>query len=289
MVFNKVKSAIGLDECRHFYSGAAPMKKSTLNFFKSINIPIFNNYGMSETCGPQFMNKPQRTNPHTDFKSVGVYMIGTEGKILNPDKDGQGEICFRGRNRFMGYYKNEEATIETIDEEGFIHSGDQGYINSKSHLFITGRFKELLKTAGGELIAPVPIEDKLHNLTNLFSIEVIIGDDRKYLSALLILKTDPNGDLSPEVLNVFKHLNPEVKNVISAMNDPKIKAYIQGIINKVNETAVSRAQLIRRWTILPHEFSVDGGEVTPTLKLKRKFIAQKYAKEIENMYMEGKM
>jgi len=285
LVFRKVKSGMGLGESETFSFGAAPMKKSTLSFFKSLSIPLYNSYGMSESTGPQFMNLAER---NVDLKSVGSAIKGTDYKIFNPDKDGQGEICFRGRNRFMGYYKNEEATIESIDEEGFIHSGDQGYINEKGFLFITGRFKEILKTAGGEMVAPVPIEESIHAASDIFNIPVVIGDDRKYLSALFTLKAEPNGDLTKEVLNTFKEVNPDVKTVIQAMNDPKIKSYIQALVDKINEKAVSRAQLIRRWTIIPHEFTVDGGEITPTLKLKRKFITQKYAKEIEMMYMEGK-
>lgn len=285
LVFRKVKAQMGLGEAKTFSFGAAPLKKSTLNFFKSLGIPLFNTYGMSESTGPQFMNL---ADFGVDLKSAGVSVKGTDFKIFNPDKDGQGEICFRGRNRFMGYYKNEEATLESIDEEGFIHSGDQGYINNKGFLFITGRFKEILKTAGGEMVAPVPIEESIHAASDIFNIPVVIGDDRKYPSALLTLKTEPNGDLTTDVQRVFKDINPEVKTVIQAMNDPKIKSYIQAMIDKINDKAVSRAQLIRRWTILPHEFSVDGGEITPTLKLKRKFITQKYAKEIEMMYMEGK-
>jgi len=285
LVFRKIKSAIGLGEVKYFTFGAAPLKKGTLNFFKGLAIPLFNTYGMSESTGPQFMNLGEL---NVDLKSAGNNIKGTESKIFNQDKDGVGEICFRGRNRFMGYYKNEEATLETIDEEGYIHSGDQGYINQKGHLFITGRFKEILKTAGGEMVAPVPIEESLHAASPIFNFTVVIGDDRKYLAALLTLKTEANGVLSPEVLNVFKEVNPEVKTIIEAMKDPKIKAYLQSIIDKINLKSVSRAQLIRRWTLLPIEFSVDGGEITPTLKLKRKFIAQKYAKEIESMYMEGK-
>ena len=285
LVFNKVKAAMGLSESKYFQFGAAPMKKSTLNFFKSLSIPVFNVYGMSESTGPQFMNMGETG---VDLKSAGVNVTGTEFKIFNQDKDGQGEICFRGRNRFMGYYKNEEATLETIDQEGYIHSGDQGYINNKEVLIITGRFKEILKTAGGEMVAPVPIEENIHAESSIFSLPVVIGDDRKYLSVLLTLKTEPNGDLLPEVLKVFKEVNPEVKTAIQAMNDPQIKSYIQSIIDRVNLKAPSRAQLIKRWTILPHEFTVDGGEITPTLKLKRKFISQKYAKEIDMMYLEGK-
>ena len=285
LVFRKIKTALGLNEAKYFTFGAAPMKKGTLNFFKSLGIPLLNSYGMSESAGPQQMIYEELG---VDLKSCGKSIHGTETKIFNPDKDGVGEICFRGRNRFMGYYKNQEATMESIDSEGYIHSGDQGYLSTKGNLYITGRFKEILKTAGGEMVAPVPIEESLHSASAIFNITVVIGDERKYLAALITLKTLPNGDLSPEVLNEFKSINPSLKTIVETMTDTKVKEYIQAIVDKVNSKAVSRAQLIRKWALIPIEFSVDGGEITPTLKLKRKFIAQKYAKEIDAMYNDPK-
>jgi len=285
LVFNKIKTAIGLDEVKVFVFGAAPLKKSTLKFFKSLSMPIFNTYGMSESSGPQFTNLSDK---FVDLNSAGSFLKGTDIKINNPDKDGVGEICFRGRNRFMGYYKNEEATLESIDGDGFLHSGDQGFMNNKGNLFITGRFKEILKTAGGEMVAPVPIEEIVKDTSSIFATVVLIGDERKYLAILLTLNTDSTGLLNNDVLSVLKDVNPEVKTIIEAMADPKVKTYIQSLIDIVNKKATSRAQLIRRWTILPHDFSVESGELTPSLKIKRKFVAQKYAKEIETMYTQGK-
>ncbi len=188
----------------------------------------------------------------------------------------------------MGYYKNETATREAIDNEGYIHSGDQGFINKNGNLVITGRLKEILVTAGGENVAPLPIEDALKEVCRILSTIVVVGDDRKYLSVLLTLKTDPNGNLTQDVLDFIKEINSEATTIIEAMNCDKIKFYIQKSIDEVNKKAVSRAQLVRKWVILPNEFSIDGGELTPTMKLKRKFIAQKYAKAIEQMYLDPK-
>jgi long-chain-fatty-acid--CoA ligase ACSBG len=281
LFFSKVKAALGFENTQVFSFGAAPLKKSTLEFFKSLYIPLFNNYGLSETTGPHFLNFGEK---HVDLLSAGVTLPGADSRIINQDKDGVGEICCRGRNRFMGYYKDEKSTSEAIDSEGFLHTGDQGYFNSKGNLIITGRIKELIVTAGGENVAPLPIEEALKDACKCVSNVIVIGDDRKYLSALITLKTEPNGNLSPECLETFGDISIDCKTSIDDMNDSKIKSYIQGIIDNINRKAVSKAQVVKKWMILPHDFSVDGGEFTPTMKLKRKYVAQKYAKEIEKMY-----
>jgi long-chain-fatty-acid--CoA ligase ACSBG len=284
-MFKKVKKALGLQHSKMFAFGAAPLKKQTLEFFKSVGIVVHNFYGMSETTGPQFCNL--MGNP-VDLNSAGPAIPGTDARIFNPDKDGVGEICFRGRNRFMGYYKNETATLEAIDSDGFLHSGDQGYINKNGNLMITGRLKELIVTAGGENVAPLPIEEMLKEHCKIISNILVLGDDKKYLSALITLKTDPNGNLTQEVLDFIKEIGSDATNIVEAINCDKIKFVIQKNIDEVNKKAVSRAQLVRKWAILPHEFSIEGGEMTPTLKIKRKFVSQKYSKVIEKMYSDPK-
>lgn len=285
LVYQKLRNAMGLSEAKVFIFGAAPLKRQTLEFFKSLGIVLYNAYGMSESTGAEFFNA--KGNP-IDLTTAGPCLIGTDAIILNPDKDGVGEICFRGRNRFMGYYKNEQATLETIDENGFLHSGDQGYINKDGNLIITGRLKEIIVTAGGENVAPVPIEEALKETCKIISNIVVLGDDKKYLAALITLKTDEKGNLTKEILDYIKEINSEATSIVEAIHDDNIKFYIQKCIDDVNKRAVSRAQLIRKWTILPNEFSVESGEFTPTLKLKRKFISQKYAKIIDKMYSDPK-
>ena len=258
------------------------MKKRTLDFFKSLSIVIYNNYGLSESTGPQF------SNFYKDIYTVGEALPGTEGRIVGKDLDNVGEICFRGRNRFMGYWKNEDATLETIDNKGFLHSGDQGYLNKDRQLIISGRIKELIVTAGGENVAPVPIEDAFKERCKICSNIIVIGDLRKYLSAFITLKTDTQGNFLPEIHSDLKEIGSESTNIIEAINDPKIKAYIEACLSEVNKKAVSRAQVIKKYKILPTDFSVETGEFTPTLKLKRKFVAQKYARQIETMYLDPK-
>ena len=285
LVYQKLRKLMGLQNASILAFGAAPLKKQTLEFFKSLGIILHNNYGMSETTGPQFVNV--KGNP-IDLLTAGPALVGTDSIIFDPDKDGVGEICFRGRNRFMGYYKNEQATLEAIDSDGWLHSGDQGYMDKNGNLVITGRLKELIVTAGGENVAPLPIEEMLKETCKIISNIVVLGDDKKYLAALITLKTDDKGNLNNQVLEYIKEINSEATNIVEAINDDNIKFYIQKCIDEVNKKAVSRAQLVRKWTILPNEFSIDSGELTPTMKLKRKVVSQKYAKVIDKMYSDPK-
>jgi long-chain-fatty-acid--CoA ligase ACSBG len=285
ILFSKIKKKLGLSESKLFAFGAAPLKRQTQDFFKSIGILVHNFYGMSESTGPQFTNL--RGNP-IELNSAGLVVPGTESKISNPDKDGVGEICFRGRNRFMGYYKNEQATLETIDSEGYLHSGDLGRINENGNLVITGRIKELIVTAGGENVAPLPIEELLKEACKIISNVVVLGDDKKYLAALITLKTDQDGTLVKEVIDTLKQIGSDTSNIVEAINCDKVKLFIQKAFDDVNKKAVSRAQIVRKWTILPKEFSFEGGELTPTMKIKRKVIYQKYSKIIDKMYSDPK-
>jgi len=284
LLFQKIRKELGFTETRAFSFGAAPMKASTIDFFKSLNIPLINNYGMSETTAPQFVNMGENIDIYTCGRSLG----GTEGIIYNPDSNEEGEIIFRGRNRFMGYSKNEKATLETIDENGFCHSGDQGIIDKLGRLKITGRIKELIVTAGGENVAPYPIEIAIKDKCKIISNAVIIGDGKKYLTVILTLKCEPNGQLLGEALAYLVEISKNVKTVDDCLKDKKVMDYIQRSIDAVNKNSVSRAQEVRKWTLIMNDFSVDGGEFTPTMKLKRKTVNQKYSKEIDAMYADPK-
>lgn len=183
------------------------MKQSTIDYFCSLDIPLFNIYGMSETTGGT--TKHSMDNARMD--TCGYATPGTQMKIDNPDKDGEGEICMRGRNTMMGYLKNEKATIETIDSQGFVRSGDKGRIEKDGHLKITGRIKELIITAGGENVAPVPIEDNFKQLFPPCSNIMVVGEAQRFLACLITFKVDvdlvtfmPSKNLTLEAQNYFK-------------------------------------------------------------------------------------
>ncbi|XP_028411292.1 long-chain-fatty-acid--CoA ligase ACSBG2-like [Dendronephthya gigantea] len=289
LVFKKVRAALGLDRCRHLATGAAPITMETLRYYQSLNIPLYELYGMSECSGPMTVGKARRNLTG----ACGAAVDGLQMKIHEPDQDGNGEICMLGRHVFMGYLNNEEKTKETMDSDGYLHSGDIGKIDKNGFLFITGRIKEIIITAGGENIAPVPIEDQLKVEVPIISNAMLIGDKRKFLSCLLTIKSEMNletgeplNDLTELARDYCKQHGVEIKTVSEFLekNDEKIMKSIQDGIDRYNEKATSRAQKIQKWCILEHDFSVPGGELGPTMKMRRPIIAKMYASKIDAFY-----
>ncbi|XP_038560405.1 long-chain-fatty-acid--CoA ligase ACSBG2-like isoform X2 [Micropterus salmoides] len=288
LVFKKVRAALGLDRCKYCFTGAAPITKETLEFFMSLNIPVLELYGMSESSGPHSVSH----NNEYRITSCGKVMPGCMTKLENPDKDGSGEICFWGRHVFMGYLNSPEKTAEALDEDGWLHSGDLGRHDQHGFLYITGRIKELIITAGGENIPPVPIEDALKAEVPIISNTMLIGDKLKFLSMLLTLKCviDDNGEptdkLSPEVLDFCQQHGVTATKVseIIAIKEPAIYKAIQEGLERVNARATSNAQKIQKWVILERDFSISGGELGPTMKLRRPIVVKMYQEKINEMY-----
>uniref|UniRef100_A0A8C3AHN8 Long-chain-fatty-acid--CoA ligase ACSBG2 n=1 Tax=Cyclopterus lumpus TaxID=8103 RepID=A0A8C3AHN8_CYCLU len=291
LVFKKVRKALGLDRCNKCYTGAAPITKDTLEFFLSLDIPLYELYGMSESTGPHTISIPEAFK----LTSCGKEIPGCKTKLHNPDEGGNGEICFWGRHVFMGYINMPEKTEEALDAEGWLHSGDLGKHDQNGFLFITGRIKELIITAGGENIPPVPIEDAVKEAVPLISNAMLIGDKRKFLSMLLTIKCqlntesgDPEDELTPEAIELCRKLGSNATRVseIAGGQDRVIHAAVQEGINRVNKEASSNAQRIQKWIILDRDFSLTGGELGPTMKLKRPVVAKMYKEQIENFYKE---
>ncbi|XP_039891054.1 long-chain-fatty-acid--CoA ligase ACSBG2 [Simochromis diagramma] len=291
LVFKKVRKALGLDRCTKCYTGAAPITKDTLEFFLSLNIPLCELYGMSESSGPHTISR------HDAFKltSCGIELPGCKTKLHNKDEEGNGEICFWGRHVFMGYLNMPDKTEEALDAEGWLHSGDLGKQDENGFLFITGRIKELIITAGGENIPPVPIEDAVKEAVPLISNAMLIGDKRKFLSMLLTIKCqvnpdtgDPQDELTPEAVELCRQLGSKATRVseISGGRDPAVNAAIQEGIKRVNEKSTSNAQRIQKWVVLDRDFSVGGGELGPTMKLKRPVVMKMYKEQIDNCYKD---
>ena len=287
-LLSKAKAALGLDKCRVFLSGAAPITMDTLNYFGSLTINIVEVYGMSENTGPQTCGKPEYFKTGT----CGTKLPGVELKIDHDpkrDKPGEGEVCFRGRHVMMGYMHDPAKTAESIDEDGWLHSGDVGRVDPDTNLLsITGRIKELIITAGGENIAPVPIEDKIKSLLPGISNVMMVGDKKKYNTCLITLRQVPDlateGGFTDELFGNSLEVSPASKTVTAAKADPTWTAYIQKGIDEYNKVAVSNAQKIQKFTILDADFSVPGGELTATQKLKRAVVDKKYAAAIAAMY-----
>ncbi|XP_074059870.1 long-chain-fatty-acid--CoA ligase ACSBG2-like isoform X2 [Macrotis lagotis] len=289
LMYSKVRDALGFDRCSQFFSGAAPITKDTLEFFLSLDIPVCELYGMSESTGPH-------TITHRDcfrLMSCGKVIPGCKNLIYQKDGDGVGEVCFWGRHVFMGYLDMEDKTREAIDESGWLHSGDLGKLDEDGFLYITGRIKELIITAGGENVPPVPIEDLVKEKIPIISFAMLVGDKAKFLSMLLTLKCQVNLDtgepedaLSPEAMDFCRNLGSNSKRVSDIVNgkDPLIYEAIQKGIDAVNREATSNAQKIQKWMILGKDFSIIGGELGPTTKLKRPVVAKMYQEEIESFY-----
>jgi long-chain acyl-CoA synthetase len=263
LVLRKLKAALGFDRARALVSGAAPIAPDVLAFFSSLDLPIREIYGQSEDTGPTSYNLPGRTR----IGSVGPPLPGLEVKLGE-----DGEILVRGPNVFMGYYKEPEATAETL-RDGWMCSGDLGAFDADGYLTITGRKKEIIITAGGKNIAPKNIEAALKQ-SPVVGEAVVIGDRRKFLSALVTLDEDAAHKLAP---------NLEAGALAAA---PQIRSAIQQQVDDVNQT-LARVEQIKKFTILARPFGIATGELTPTLKIKRKVVAQMYGREIEAMYADG--
>jgi long-chain-fatty-acid--CoA ligase ACSBG len=288
LVLSKVRVALGFDECTSFFTGAAPTSKETFMFFGALGISISELYGMSECTGPQTISRPN----YRRLGSCGASIPSTELKIDHVDgrdKPGEGEICYRGRHIMMGYMKDAHKTQEAIDSEGFLHSGDVGRVDQNGLLYITGRIKELLITAGGENIAPVPIEESVKKELPAIANCMLVGDRRKFNSLLVTLKTEPDldsGAFTDKLIGDAANVSP-AKSVQQAMKDPAWRKYVQAGVDRANKQATSRACYIQKFVILPTDFSVPGGELTPTLKVKRAVVCEKYKDVIEAMYSDG--
>lgn len=267
LVFNKVANLLGLDQARICITTAAPISKDTLEFFLSLNIPVCEVFGMSEATGPITLSVPFK------YKTckAGWPIHGTEIKIAE-----DGEVCFRGGNVFMGYWKNPTATAETLDEHGWLHTGDIGVLDEHGFLQITDRKKELIITAGGENVPPAVLEGQLRGIP-LVSQAVVIGDRRKFVAALIALNTDR---LEREAAAIGATCG---KDPVLAAKDQVFLAHLKKQIDEVNKQ-LSNAQAIKNFAILPQELSIEGDELTPTMKLKRRVINKKYAELIESLY-----
>jgi long-subunit acyl-CoA synthetase (AMP-forming) len=266
LVFSKVRARLGLDAARMLCVSSAPIAKETLDFFGSLGMPIMEAYGMSECTGPTTMSVPERYQ----LGRAGYAIPGTELKLAE-----DGEVLMRGPHVFLGYYKNEAATRETLDGDGWLHSGDVGEIDRDGYLHITDRKKELIITAGGKNIAPQHLEGQLKQIAAV-SQAVAIGDRRPYVVALLTL--DP-ARLAAEA----ERAGSSARTPEAAASDPLFRAYLEKQVEAVNQ-GLARYETIKKIAILPRELSVDAGELTPTLKLKRRAIHERHKDAIEALY-----
>jgi long-chain acyl-CoA synthetase len=264
LVLSKIRQALGLAQAQALASGAAPLPAHVSRWFRSLGLEILEDYGQTESTGVICMTEPGVESAGT----VGKPVEGTQFKIA-PD----GEILTRGRHVFLGYLKNESATQEALSD-GWLHTGDLGEINSRGQVQIRGRKKEILKTSGGKMIAPVPIEDDLKSRVSTISQVCMVGDNRKYLSALITLTEDRLKELRHRKLGALDQ---------PTISDSDVLSEIKKGVDALNRT-LSGYEQIKKFSVLSREFSIAEGEMTPTLKMKRAVIEKKFADLIEGMY-----
>ena len=264
LIFSKLKPAIGMGNARVCVSGAAPIAREVLEFFACLDLVVLEVYGQSEDTGPTSFNTPTQYR----FGSVGPAIPGVEVKIADDD-----EIMVRGPNVFMGYYKDPEVTSETLSGE-WLHSGDLGAFDDEGFLNITGRKKDIIITAGGKNITPKNLEGSMKN-HELIDEAVVIGDRRKYLSALVTI----DAEAGP----AWAAANGEDASALH--RSAKLRASIQAHIDEMN-AHYARVEQIKKFTILHRNFSIEDGELTPTLKVKRAKVNDHFAEDIEAMYAE---
>src|SRR5213594_3294343 len=266
LVFSKLHAALG-GRLQWAVSGGAPLSRDIAEFFHSAGILILEGYGLTETCPVLTFNRPGRFK----FGSVGQALPGVELKIA-PD----GEILARGANvATRGYYKQPEASREVFEPEGWFHTGDIGRIDDDGFLFITDRKKDLIVTAGGMNIAPQNIENLL-KADPFVSQAMVYGDRRPYPVALITLNPDELKKFAQEQGIIASDPAVLVKH-------PKVVERVERTVEEKNSKLQSYAK-IKKFRVLPDDFTQDGGELTPTLKVKRKVVIQKYSRELEDLY-----
>jgi len=267
LALSNVRKMIGIDRARLCVTGAAPISPDLVKWYLALGVPMLEVWGMSESCGASTYMPAGRIKPG----SIGVACPWNEVKI----DPATGEILVRGRNVFMGYLNQPEKTAETIDAEGWLHTGDVGSVDADGYFKITDRMKDIIITAGGKNITPSEWENEL-KFSPYVTDAVVIGDKRAFLTALVMIDQE----------NVEKYAQDHdvpFSNYTSLTRAPEVRALIQGEIDKVN-AKFARVEQIKKFHLLETQLTAEDEELTPTMKLKRKLVQQKYAPQIEAMY-----
>ena len=268
LVFSKIRKGLGLDELAVAISAAAPISAELLMFFRGIGLPIYELFGMTESTGPGVTNTPGADK----IGSVGRAMPGVE--VMTAEDD---EIFMRGGLVTQGYYKDPEATAETFDQDGWLHTGDLGRIDDEGFLTIIGRKKEIIINAAGKNIAPAKLEN-LINQHGLIAQACVIGEARKYITVVVALDID--------VAPAWAESNGVTFDSLEQLSvEPELVAEVERIVEGANEQ-VARVEQAKKFYISGHDWSPESGELTPSLKLKRRVVHENYSADIEAMYAE---
>jgi long-chain acyl-CoA synthetase len=266
LVYGKLRAAVG-GKVTYAVSGGAPLGERLGHFFRGAGITVLEGYGMTETSAAATVNKPSRNK----IGSVGQPVPGVTARIAD-----DGEIVLKGSIVFGSYWNNPAATAETLDADGWLHTGDLGSLDEEGFLRVTGRKKELIVTAGGKNVAPAVLEDRLRAHA-LISQCMVVGDGKPFIACLITL--------DPEALEHWKkqHGKPAGATAADLADDPDLLADLQAAVDDANK-AVSRAESIRKIRVLPIDFTTENDYITPSLKVKRSLVAKDFAADIEALY-----
>ena len=267
LVLDNVRKMIGIHRARFLVTGAAPISPDLVRWYLALGVPMLEVWGLTETCGASTYTPPDRIKPGM----IGAACPYNEVKI----DPATGEILVRGKNVFMGYLNQPEKTAETIDADGWLHTGDVGPVDDDGYFKITDRMKDIIITAGGKNITPSEIENEL-KFSPYITDAVVIGDKRPYLVVLVMIDQE----------NVEKFAQDHdipFSNYASLTRAKEVQELIQGEIDRVNKK-FARVEQIKKFRLLETQLSAEDEELTPTMKLKRKLVEKKYAEVIESMY-----
>jgi long-chain acyl-CoA synthetase len=264
LVLSKVRAAFG-DGLRVGLTGAAPVSREILEFFDACGVLVLEGYGLTETCAASTLNTAEEHR----FGTVGRPLPGVEIKVAD-----DGELLISGPNVFAGYYRDEQATEETMSD-GWLRTGDLGAVDADGFVQITGRKKDLIITSSGKNISPTNVEDLLRE-TRWISQAIVAGDNRSYLVALLTIDPDEAPKLAEKV-------GAPTSDLADLSRHPGVRAELQACVDEAN-SRLARIEQVKRFTILDHDLTQAAGELTPTMKLKRGVVNERYADLVEELY-----
>lgn len=266
LVYKKLRAALG-GKVEWAISGGAPLGERLGHFYRGIGVTILEGYGLTETSAATTVNRPSALSVGT----VGQPIPGAKVKVA-----ADGELLLGGDQIFVGYWNNPTATAEAIEPDGWFHSGDLGQIDDRGFVRITGRKKEILVTAAGKNVAPAVLEDRLRSNV-IVSQCVVVGDAKPFIGALITL----DREALPGWLKIKG--KPENSSVEELVNDPDIQAEVQLAVDEANK-AVSNAEAIKKFAILTTDWTIDGGQLTPKMSIKRAVVMKEHAEEVEALY-----
>ena len=267
LALDNVRKLVGIHHARYLLTGAAPIAPDLIRWYMALGVPMLEGWGMTETCAIGTLNRPDGIRAGT----IGPAAEGVEVRIA----EGTGEILVRGRNVFAGYLNLPDKTAETIDADGWLHTGDVGEVDERGYFRITDRMKDIIITAGGKNVTPSEWENEL-KFSPYITDAVVIGDKRPYLVCIIMIDQE-------NVEKFAQDHDVPFSNYASLTRAPEVKALIQGEIGKVNKK-FARVEQVKKFWLLEAQLSAEDEELTPTMKLKRKLVQTKYAPQIDAMY-----